>query len=96
LADIRLTRYLRRKAVNTFLSSDLPEEAEAESPFLDPRIVNISPESVNLYEMKAKVRKRDTYTCTNFHKSIIQDVCSLLIAIVTISMFFSRTNHNTI
>lgn len=66
LADIRLTRYLRKKSENPFLKlSALFDEPDDDTPFLEPRLINTNAEATELYETKANVRQRDGYTCTN-------------------------------
>jgi len=75
LADIRLTRYRRKKRENPYLNPKQLTQDEPESPFLDPIVVNTNAESVAWYEKKAQVRHRDGFQCVDCGtKQVILDV----------------------
>ena len=64
LQDVRLRRYLRKKPQNPYLTAAAvlsPEESE--TPFLEPRVVNIPLEDVEWAETRSQVLKRDGYRC---------------------------------
>lgn len=67
MGDIPLTKYLPTKKQHPYLQEDddevLPSQ-DAETPFLDPGVVNVSPDNLELMENRKTVRKRDGYRCT--------------------------------
>ncbi|MEN4012196.1 MAG: group II intron reverse transcriptase/maturase [Bellilinea sp.] len=71
LQDIPLRAYRRKKPQHPYLvSEEVPALAEPDTPFLEPRVVNITPENVAWEETRAEVRKRDEYRCQRCGKAL--------------------------
>lgn len=69
LQDIPLRPYRRRKPDNPYLSASfVPAADELDSPFVEPRVINISPEGMAWVERRAEIRKRDGYRCVQCGK----------------------------
>jgi RNA-directed DNA polymerase len=65
LSDTPLTRYIRRKPANPYLVAEVvPDIIETETPLLEERIVNVTPEEVAWREIRRSVLQRDDYRCT--------------------------------
>jgi RNA-directed DNA polymerase len=64
LQDIHLTSYLPKNRSNPYLDTTIIlKPSEPESPFLDPRLLNITPEGVAWKEKRAQVLERDKGRC---------------------------------
>lgn len=64
LSDIRLRAYRPAKRPNPYLVADhILEPEEAETPFLDPRVVNLPPAALAWQNQRARVLKRDNGCC---------------------------------
>lgn len=64
LADIPLRPYRRKKPEHPYLTAtEGPTLDEPDSPFLEPRIVNVHPEHVTWAEKRVQVLERDGYRC---------------------------------
>lgn len=71
LQDISLRAYRRRKPEHPYLKAEEPLPIEdPDTPFLDPRVINITPESLAWVETRAQVLERDEYKCTKCGKSL--------------------------
>jgi RNA-directed DNA polymerase len=65
LADIPLTRYLRKKPSNPYLTvEEVPNIVETETALLDERVLNVTPEEVKWQEIRRRVLQRDEYRCS--------------------------------
>ena len=64
LSDISLTRYRRTKSPNPYLTTvEVPNIMETETPLLDERVLNVTPEEVAWREIRKRVLQRDEYRC---------------------------------
>ena len=64
LADIPLRSYLRKKPKNPYLMmTGIPTPHDSDTPFVEPRLINITPEAVAYAEVRAQVLERDGYRC---------------------------------
>jgi len=71
LQDIPLRAYRRCKPEHPYLKAEEPLPIEdPDTPFLDPRVINITPESLAWVETRAQVLERDEYKCTKCGKSL--------------------------
>jgi group II intron reverse transcriptase/maturase len=71
LQDIHLRKYLRRKPEHPYLKAEesLPIE-DPDTPFLEPRVINITPENMAWAETCAQVLERDEYRCTKCGRNL--------------------------
>jgi RNA-directed DNA polymerase len=70
LSDIPLTRYRRTKSPNPYLTAvDIPNIIKTETPLLDERVLNITPEGVAWREIHKRVLQRDEYRCAECGKN---------------------------
>ena len=64
LGDIRIKRYRPAKRENPYLVvEDILQPETAETPFLDPRVVNLPPKALAWKKQRARVLKRDKGCC---------------------------------
>lgn len=71
MQDIPLRAYRRRKPEHPYLKIVEPLLIEdPETPFLDPRVINIPPESLAWEETRLQVLERDEYKCSRCGKSL--------------------------
>jgi len=71
LQDIPLRAYRRRKPEHPYLKTEDPLPIEnPDTPFLEPRVVNISPENMAWEETRAQAIERDEYRCSKCGKNL--------------------------
>jgi RNA-directed DNA polymerase len=71
LQDIPLRKYRRKEPKHPYLQAEepLPIE-ETDTPFLDTKANNVSPESLAWMETRAQILERDEYRCSKCGKSL--------------------------
>jgi RNA-directed DNA polymerase len=72
LSDIPLKSYLRRKPLNPYLTAEeIPDIAETETPLLEERVLNVTPEEVEWRETRHETLQRDEYRCTECGRPLL-------------------------